>query len=419
MFFYVAYNKYKLFLAFFILLFIPPFFRVFFNATSMAAGVAFAMVYVLIISKKKLPRIRVKKRYLLLFWIAIAIMHYALSIFLYMDYFSIKHILSFLLFWIMVLSAGMLSLEIKKIRSFTILSVVKTLSFFIIIIGIYSIFWKVTFLGYEKFPKSIFPFSEPSHFAISISGLLLFIGLYSSTTVRIFLIVTVGLMGILYPSLILLVVALVMILLYFYSNFTKLLPIVLVLSVLIFYIINADMATYFSDRLTFDNSATNFSTLVYLQGWEDMLSCLNESNGFGVGFQNLGILEPGEYGKKIYLLLGSYLNRNDGGFLAAKIVGEFGILGIGLIIAYLFKLFHSIVYIINFTKFYDLNKKQTMINYPIASVLGHSIIIMFFLEMFGRGYGYFSTGVFFFFVAMFLTSADNLNLSSDKIGDCQ
>jgi len=376
----------------------------------MAAGIAFAVMYILIVSKKKFPWIKTNK-YLLLFWIMMLIVHYAITIYVYMDYFSIKHLLAFLLICIMVLSAGMLSLEIKKLKPSTMFVILKTLSFFVIAAGIFSLFEKVTILGYAQYAKSIFPFSEPSHFALSVGGLLFATGLYFSTQVRIYLIIIVGLMGVFYPSLILLLIALAMIFLYFVSNFIKLLPVVLIVLLSMFYIINfTDMATYFFDRLTFGDSASNLTALVYLQGWEDMCISLYESYGFGVGFQNMGILPPGEYGEMIYRLAGEFKNRNDGGFLAAKIVGEFGILGIGLIIVYLFKFFRSIVYIINFTKAYDVNKKQASINYPIASIFGHSIIIMFFLEMFGRGYGYFSTGVFLFFVAIFLTSADGRNL---------
>ncbi len=402
------YSQYKIFSTLVILLFIPSFFYVFLNASSMAAGIAFAMAYILIVSKKMFPRIRISK---LLFWIVIVSIHYAIAAYIFMDHFSIKHLLSFSLLGLMILAAGMLSLEIKKLKPHTMLSILKILSFIVLIIGIYSLIWKVNIFGYSQYVKSIFPFSEPSHFALSVGGLLFATGLYFSMQVRIYLIIIVGLMGILYPNLTLLVVSLIMILLYFVSNFIKLLPVILLVSLSIFYVINfTDMATYFFDRLTFGDSASNLTALVYLQGWEDMRIALHESYGFGVGFQNMGILPPGEYGDMIYRLAGKFKNRNDGGFLAAKIVGELGVLGIGLIIAYLFKLFHSIIYIINFTKFYDLNKKQTMINYPIASVLGHSIIIMFFLEMFTRGYGYFSTGVFLFFVAIFLTSFENRSL---------
>lgn len=405
-------RKYKILSAFFILLFIPSFFYVFLHASSMAAGLALTMVYILVISKKKLSWIMTNEKILLFFGFAAIILHFIVTSYIYIDYLSIKHILSFLLLCLIILSAGVLSFEIKKLNSSSLLSVLKILSLFIIIMGMFSLFWKVDALGYDQYAKSIFPFSEPSHFALSVSGLLFAFGLYSSIYTKISLIILVGLMGILYPSLNLLVIALSMVILYFISNFKKLLFVVLITLVSIFYIVNfTEIATYFFDRLTFDDSASNLTALVYLQGWEDMRISLYESYGFGVGFQNMGILPPGEYGEMIYHLAGKFKNRNDGGFLAAKLIGEFGILGIALIGAYLWKLFHSIIYVINFTKAYDLNRKQIILNYSVVSILGHSVIIMFFLEMFARGYGYFSASIFLFFVAIFLTTSSNHNLT--------
>ncbi|MFT8211578.1 MAG: hypothetical protein ACMZI0_15200 [Symbiopectobacterium sp.] len=55
---------------------------------------------------------------------------------------------------------------------------------------------------------------------------------------------------------------------------------------------------------------------------------LFDTYGLGLGFQMAGTNGVGEYGYKIYVLSGMDLNRFDGGFLASKIVSEFGVIGV-------------------------------------------------------------------------------------------
>jgi len=220
-------------------------------------------------------------------------------------------------------------------------------------------------------------------------------------------------MAIFYPSLILLLIALVMLLLYFFTSVTRVfLSMVLAGIIGVYLINNTEMLPYFTSRLNFTESDKNLTALVYLQGWQDMYTALYESHGFGLGFQKMGTLPPGEYGETIYQLAGEYKNRADGGFLASKIIGEFGIFGIILIHTYLYKFSNSLIYIIKYIKVQGPNKTEMMRKYPVSLIFGHSVIVMFFIEIFGRGYGYFSPGVFLFFVAIFLTSFEKQSLNS-------
>jgi len=109
------------------------------------------------------------------------------------------------------------------------------------------------------------------------------------------------------------------------------------LFLILFFIFLLDYSPYFKSRLTLDG-LDNLTTLVFLQGWS--LSYLNffETTGLGLGFQMLG-----ESGTKysyftdvIFKLTGGSLNVSDGGFFAAKLIAEFGVVGVITVFLYLF-----------------------------------------------------------------------------------
>ncbi|MCO4799727.1 MAG: hypothetical protein KC484_10945 [Colwelliaceae bacterium] len=397
----------------FVLIFSPSFFYVALNASSMTVGVFFAMIYILIIVQKKIPSIKGGSSPLFSL-LVMFIFYFIVNSIAGFDSFTFKSLLSFILLIFLMLCGAFLSLEISKLKYFHILLMFKSLSFFILAIGMSSLYWRLGVLGYEGYAKSIFPFAEPSHYAISVGCILFVTGLYLSTLMKIYLIATVGLMGVLYPSLILLIISLIMISLYFFSSIKKMFFLVMFFALMITYLVTfTDSLSYYIERLDFSETTRNLTALVYLQGWQDMSNALYASYGFGLGFQNMGILPPGEYGEIIYQLAGEYKNRADGGFLASKIIGEFGVFGIVLILTFLYRFYDSLIYIIKFINLNDSNKVRMMNEYSVSFVFGHSIIVMFFIEIFARGYGYFSPGVFLFFVAIFLTSFEKNNLIQD------
>jgi hypothetical protein len=370
----------------------------------MATGIFFTMIYTIIVFQKKLPLLKVGAFPLLVLLVTF-VLHFIFGLIADVESFSFKDLLSFVLVILLLLCAAILSLEIRKLKSFDLLFIFKTLTILVLIIGVIPLFSRLELFGYERYVKSIFPYAEPSHYAITVGFLLFATGLFLSTPMKMFLVAAVSLLGMFYPSLILLVIALIMVSLYFITSTKKIFLLISFVSLTILYLINfTDSLSYFAARLDFSPTTQNLTALVYLQGWQDMQIALYESGGFGLGFQRMGTLPPGEYGEVIYQLVGEYKNRADGGFLASKIVGEFGVFGIILILTYLYKFSNSLIYIIKYIKLNDSSKTEMMNKYSVALIFGHSVIVMFFIEMFGRGYGYFSPGVFLFFVAIFLTS---------------
>jgi hypothetical protein len=144
------------------------------------------------------------------------------------------------------------------------------------------------------------------------------------------------------------------------------------------------------------NKNSNLSALVYMYGWEIAYSNLIASNGLGLGFNLMGC-EPSpvtisstylwEMGRVTEDL--KIVNYNDGSFLASKIISEFGIFGI-IILIYQFFLLYKIKY------------------YTIRLIPEHSFYLNLMLSYFSalivseffRGTGYFSTVVLFALVLL-------------------
>ena len=114
-----------------------------------------------------------------------------------------------------------------------------------------------------------------------------------------------------------------------------------------------------------------------------------ETNGFGFGFQQMGIIGPmGLIQEKIKILIGGYLNIYDGSTLSAKLIFEFGI----------FSIFFVIIYLIYFLKFINkLLNKNYKSNHEAFYYLS---FISLFILLFVRSASYFTPSFFFFFVGL-------------------
>lgn len=407
-------NMVKVLLVLLAVIVIPSLVYVSLSASSMAAGILVAcFIMVLTAGKLRLPLSFIDLP--LLFFIALFVIHTAY--YGVQGGLSLKHVLSVALFGLMLFCAGLFSVKITAMQDGDLIAVLNKLSVVIIFFGLASIILPVSFLNYDKYVKSIFPFSEPSHYAITISGILLATGFYLSSAMRAGLVLSVLLFSVVYPSMLLLLLALIMIFSYYMCDFLKLSFSFFCLTVLIILIpyigpyVGVDIS-YYEDRLRFDESASNLTALVYLQGWEDAYQALLQTNWVGLGFQNMGSLDPGGYGERIFQIVGVYKNREDGGFLAAKIIGEFGALGLVFLLCYIIALCLSILHNRKFFRAYQANRERALELYPVSSVLGCSLIVAFSIEVFARGYGYFSPGILLAMVAIFLVGKKRKQFSS-------
>ena len=196
-------------------------------------------------------------------------------------------------------------------------------------------------------------------------------------------------LGLIWESVTLLIVSLAGILLTYNlrTNIFKNFFIIIFLIFLIF-LLNENFQ-FISDRINFSTDTKNLSILTFLSGYERAYLSIIENNGLGMGFQQMGILGPiGEFQEKIKYLMGGYMNFYDGSSLAPKIIYELGIVGIFLIIIYIYYFFKNLKKLLN-NKF---KSNQEL----FFSMVFFSIIIALFV----RAASYFTPSMFIFAVSL-------------------
>lgn len=271
---------------------------------------------------------------------------------------------------------------------------IKSISFFYLILGVVSVFIRPEFLNYHNYIKSSFPFSEPSHYVITCIPFFIYTVLSSK---RFIMFVYLSLMLFLswkFPSVIMIaatILTLFLILLRAKYNYIMYMFLFLFLSLASKYVIDLGMADYFVSRLNFSLENKNLTALVYIQGWGDLITNLRNTNGIGLGFQLMGTNEPTEWNKVIYNISGEYKNISDGSFLASKLISEFGLIGVGLLLMYAKLAVECLIKISS-----ELKKN---IHNPILLFSSISIV-SFSIELFLRGIGYFSSSVVVFLISV-------------------
>ncbi len=220
--------------------------------------------------------------------------------------------------------------------------------------------------------KLVFPFSEPSHFNLAFG--VISTAYMMKCKKNIYIPIISVIYAILFPSLSMMVLALMQALLIVrFKN-------ILILFFL-FFILNTQVnLSYFSARL--GGQEKNASYLVYKQGWESIYETFVNLKIFGLGFQQMGLSGTTPIGDFLCNVYSFCSNNYDGSFLLSKLVTEFGIIGFifGLILSY-YSLFSMFILRKN------LKFQSFLTDYQI---LGYTFMYIFLIELFIRGYGYFS-----------------------------
>lgn len=238
--------------------------------------------------------------------------------------------------------------------------------------------------------KPVFPFSEPSHFALSFLPLVMYSSVTGSLYTRIISLVIAVFLAVSLENLTLVVGCLLVILV------SLRLQAVLIFGAFLVPIVWRMDISYYTDRLVFSGTE-NLSTLVYLQGWQLIEESLNRSIGWGLGFQQLGLAEPNSIAaNKIFEMTNSYMNQKDGGFMLAKIVSEFGVVGFFLVVAFL---------IIAFTAFIKLRKvARNDSKVDSVMIISCCFVVSYLVELFIRGAGYFTPTTLMMLSSVFILS---------------
>lgn len=247
--------------------------------------------------------------------------------------------------------------------------------------------------------KPTFIYLEPSHFALVVAPFISYFCLISTKVKASLLLFFAAFWAAYIQNLTMLIAVLLAFVL---STRRNLVVSIFALSAVIFLLmifVGVDRLSYFNDRLSFSSNSDNLSVLVLYQGWENALNTLIEISWFGAGFQQFGVATyTGAASGKLYELLGFDINQYDGGTTASKIVGEFGVFGLLLLIFYLLSLFIAVKRI----RSRKIDSKKTL----FALVVFVSSI----LEIFVRGVGYFSPSLFTLIVSvLYLSIFENSN----------
>lgn len=373
-------NKYPYLIGAWFLL--PSFAMVMFSFSSLATGMIVLSLTVIFLKHQ----LRIRKFFL---WIIFAaIFSASFSYFILDQPPSLKQALSIVGFFIIGVGVSQIFDDYNDTdHARNTIRRIKQFYFLMVFIGFFGIFMPLRLGPYESLSSPVFPFSEPSHYALVYAPIACLALLVCDAKMRIYICLISLALALLVPSLTLLVVTFLLILLTLSINNILLLGFFVFFSTSLILVIAPNLLQYFLDRLTGD-SPDNLSRLVYIQGWENMVSALSFTSGLGIGFQNLGNEPPGATTLILKSLYDSALNRADGGFLMAKIVGEFGVVGI------IFVLF---MFITSVAAGYTLRRhikkssftRNAVYLFPLCS------IYMIFIELFIRGVGYFSPSLIF------------------------
>jgi hypothetical protein len=262
----------------------------------------------------------------------------------------------------------------------------------IFIISMFSVILNYNPLSgiYSRFTRPVFPFIEPSHFALMIPPFLIcFMVSLPTFQKRLFLIMFFLILLLFINNLTLVCVILMTSLIGF--GIRKMIPLVLVVGI-IFSVVDFNFDYYLS-RVDTNKKEDNLSTLVWFVGWDEAIINFKDTNGLGVGFQQFGVKEPsGEITDRILFLFNDYLSRMDGGTTAAKVFGEFGVIGVCLLLFLLYKSIKSLLFLKKLS--YGFN------DIPMQLIFFHCCVGYFLIELFVRGLGYLAPGTFIYLVGL-------------------
>jgi hypothetical protein len=251
-----------------------------------------------------------------------------------------------------------------------------------IVRGILIAFAILSITGIRLWPgsweKPVFPFTEPSHFALMLNPFLAH-AVFANKGIRRGIWLIVGL-AIAYAgqSLTLLACVLAM------GLMCMSLRGIAFFSLLVFVGSKFVELAYFEDRVNFGSDTRNISSLVYRQGWELLQDSIERTSGWGIGFQQLGYVPFNSPAADfLYSITRSDLNLTDGGFLLSKTVSEFGIVGVFMIAIYSYAFARALIAI-------RRSSRDSSTSIPRSLFFSWCVICSFSMDIIVRGLGYFS-----------------------------
>jgi hypothetical protein len=225
--------------------------------------------------------------------------------------------------------------------------------------------------------KAVFPFAEPSHFALSFIPFLMYVSVGGAMRSRIASLF-VGLAFALFLQNLTLLVGCLLV-----ACVALRLKAFLMSGLFLGLVASQLDLSYYVDRLDFLHETKNLSTLVFMQGWELIGESWEKSNGWGLGFQQLGLTTtevPSSI--MIFNILHDNINLKDGGFTLAKFLSEFGIVGMMIISLFFISMMESFIHLRRIA--YGKEENITL------ATIARCFILSYIMELLIRGTGYFT-----------------------------
>ncbi len=276
-------------------------------------------------------------------------------------------------------------------------SLIKIIKFiFITLLGLGFI---ALFLQYEGIlsGKDMLFIREPSHYAILIIPLLIFV--IKNSKFKFLYLLPPIILTLLIQNTTLLVGIIIAIFVTYRIN-TRMFFSTILVFILIYSFLPPDYSFfYFIDRFTFNykSNISKLSVLVYLSGLERSYLSLLDSAFIGLGFNRMGLVGPEGYYQHILSSMGyGDLNLYDGGANSFKLIAELGIVGIFVLLIYLYY----------FAKSINIIKRTSLRPYQI---LLYSYFLSYSIELFVRGVGYFSFNLPFFLSSIYMIISNRNN----------
>lgn len=370
-------------------IFIPSLLQMKLQASSLATGLLMVAIFIFLAA---LVVISLRSRLLFLSWsvllsmlfaFCLILVHYLVAgVFVSLPQDWMRFIASLAGFALFVAAAFIVASSLVQLTQGAVRRIISSIILILVVNVILSL-TGIDYLG-SATHKLAFLFSEPSVLACVAAPFLIYYVKSRSRGWEFSL-----LMFLLFAIFIQNLTMLVVVLLAFAVGF-RVVKLLLLIPVPVALLVSFTNVDYFTSRLVFSLDESNLSGLVFLQGWQNAYLALLDTFGWGSGFQQFGIASPtGEISAMLNALTGVELNLFDGGTTATKLLGEFGLLGAVL----------DVIFIVRAAQAFWVLKRVSCM--PDLVMFARCVDIGILIELFVRGVGYFSPGIFVYLIMHF------------------
>jgi hypothetical protein len=294
----------------------------------------------------------------------------------YQQYPSFQQLGSVFLAGVLILFAGLLANSLSSISSIQIKGCINFMVRAIIGLSLAAFALNFKIL---PFSKSILFFSEPSHLAMALTPFVIYAMLTNSKLSSLFWASSLFVLGLCLENLSLVILAMACtVILFLRFKLGIYIQAIVICSLISCFVLFSMTSQYYSSRILLESN--NVSSLVYMRGYEAAVASLVRPPFVGVGLQMMALRAPSSPAQEMLdqLDLGG-LNQNDGGFVAAKLVSEFGWPGFAALIYLLVQTFPMLIYTLRLSALGKASKGNNIFSSCMVAVL---------MQLFVRGSGY-------------------------------